>query len=719
MGKALHGVAERFLTDVRGPDLYPTGWDHDLTPEESKWIRTSAELAIATGVWKRSGGLLVEYPFLAVIGTGPGQMLDGLPRLLPAIAEQRAGSEEGERQVRPVLGVARCMTGFMDGVDFGEGLVLDHKTAKHSGYAKTSKTLAKDEQMLIYAAIVLAQDRDTCRRSGDIERVPVWQEEKEFVTVRHNVFLKNLDPTQPGQEPVYSVEAVIHRAEAVAFWVKVATLSEEMLKVRTVPVGEGLAKADNWEMVQGEANPGVGGGLRAALTASGDEHACSSYGGCLWKDVCWGRCKASQVVAKLLPPTPPPKPTPLIFRPGRYSATPSTENIFRSLPMPFKVTGAKAVPAQPVQEVTSVTTAEAPHVLNGGPPAGTPAPAPYTPPPAPAPYVEPPQMKLMYWTSFKGVVEKHDPHEPGWQTMLDQGAQIMAVGEEVSGWKHPGWYSFAVGSPALAPAPDAAALLTPVQLIGTPPVQVAQATPEPDATRKRLTEQVVAMAHGGPAVAPAAVQALFNTPPGEVPSPKPEPKVEPAKAPAEPITPKRRGRPKKIKPGDPVPGAQAGVVAVAATKATEPIQVVAGLEPVVPVPEQQTLLADSETARQLFGKPAYCPTCGFTHMKTPSGSECRDPFHYTGGDKPPTLSANVAIGPEATAPTVASLEQLPGAVDQSIPPESLSSMRARFPALWNTTYAGLLPSYAGDPVGFLRAVNKLFAEAVKDWEGQP
>ena len=325
VGKALHGVAERFLTDVRGPDLYPAGWDHDLTPDESRWVRTSAELAIKGEVWKRSEGLLVEYPFLAVIGSE----LDGLPQLLPAVAEQRAGAEEGERQVRPVPGVGRCVTGFMDGVDFGEGLVLDHKTTKHSGYAKTERTLAEDEQMLLYAAIVLAHDRDRVAKADEYQAESAEDSALRSVTVRHNVFLKNVGLREDGtrEDPVYPVDAVIHRAEAVAFWSKVVAMSEEMLKVRQVPVGEGLAKADNWEQVEGEANPGHSSpahgrsnqpGLRAALEAAGNEHACSSYGGCVWKDVCWGRCKASQVVAKLLPPAPPPKPTPLIFRPGRY-----------------------------------------------------------------------------------------------------------------------------------------------------------------------------------------------------------------------------------------------------------------------------------------------------------------------------------------------------------------------------------------------------------------
>lgn len=286
IGTRLHEVAERYITGQTASweGLFPPGWNKGLDEHESAWIRSSAEKAVARGVWQAIPDSMIEFPICFLVGD---EHVDarGLPLL--ARAETFKDEHDVRRVARPVAlydgsplpenwNRLPPYVGFIDHlVLWGDPpIVADHKTAKNRGYATTPAKLAEDTQVLSYAAVPL-----------------VIRPEIDLVRLHHNVFLKNEGAVDP-----YVVPAVAPLAKVQQVWKEIRISSAEMQLVRqqapriTDPANP-YRRADNWRKVKGAIE-------------EGRPEACREYGGCALRDLCQGRCTAEQIVRRMDSPDP-------------------------------------------------------------------------------------------------------------------------------------------------------------------------------------------------------------------------------------------------------------------------------------------------------------------------------------------------------------------------------------------------------------------------------
>lgn len=229
-GNVIHGVAERFFAaDDLGYDrvtkkpveLYPEGWEISYDRVDKKkalgkidlqqqaQIKLLVRRAIDEGIWTRRPGRVVEAEFL-----------------------------------RPVIDRI-AMIGYIDLILPDE--VHDHKSTKNMNYAKSSKDLETNTQLLIYAKEVIWRALEQGRKLTK-------------VVVRHNTFSK--DPKNPVVRAVsadVSAEAVEH------FWQQVQAKAGAMrtLKRAGIPV-------ESWSGVRGPASTDT----------------CNDYGGCAFRGIC-------------------------------------------------------------------------------------------------------------------------------------------------------------------------------------------------------------------------------------------------------------------------------------------------------------------------------------------------------------------------------------------------------------------------------------------------
>ena len=230
-------------------------------------------------MWERVPGRLVEFPLCMLIGHFDKQ---GMPLVC------RADVYDDEKGVRKIHAPKVLLNGdplpaqwdhlphYNGFIDFADmvmpsPLIGDHKSAKSRRYALTPAKLQVDVQMNCYSA-------------GALALLP----EAQSVRLRHNVFLK--DPA--ATEPAYPVNAEVTRDEVNRHWRQVVSWSIEMAELRKFhPMGEGVERADGWHKVKGAVEDG-----------RPDE--CQGYGGCPFRDVCFGRCSAQQLLTRLDAPNP-------------------------------------------------------------------------------------------------------------------------------------------------------------------------------------------------------------------------------------------------------------------------------------------------------------------------------------------------------------------------------------------------------------------------------
>lgn len=288
-GHVLHEAGERFL---RGElELFPDGWDEGLRPEERTWIQHLVKEAIRTGTWQVTPGSYLEYPVCLLVGP---QLLDAGEMPLRA----RAVVKEGENGVRVVQEPTEMhdgtplpagaldlpyYVGFIDHfvpAEVGTAALKDHKTAKHRGYAKKVKDITESTQLLTYACIPFS--------------MYPWMD---AVEAAYNIFLK--DDAAP--EPVYVVKDLIHRHQSAARWQTVIQVAQMMTTLRRqVPrlgdrprhkvMGDRVDRAANWKQVPGQIstrNPQI------------IKNSCDAYGGCPYRDMCFGRCTCEQLAYRL------------------------------------------------------------------------------------------------------------------------------------------------------------------------------------------------------------------------------------------------------------------------------------------------------------------------------------------------------------------------------------------------------------------------------------
>jgi hypothetical protein len=288
IGHVLHEVAERYLTRVAKTwlDLFPSGWDEGLESHESDWVKLCAELAVTKGLWQSSAGLLIEHPVALLVGD---RFLDS--RGMPLAARATTYTDEsGVRRIDQLVCLADGsplppgydelppVVGFIDMIDLTSASpwVIDHKSAKSRRYALTPEKLAVDVQVNLYAAYALGQ-----RPSAD------------RVLLRHNVFLKDFE----AKDIAYHVDAETTLSRVQEQWRTTIQAAKDMAEVRRIAPRiedphEPSKRADNCMKVS------------SAIDAGNAKDACSAYGGCPFKDVCYGRATPQQIVRRLDAPDP-------------------------------------------------------------------------------------------------------------------------------------------------------------------------------------------------------------------------------------------------------------------------------------------------------------------------------------------------------------------------------------------------------------------------------
>jgi PD-(D/E)XK nuclease superfamily len=286
IGHALHAVAERYITAqvASWEELFPLDWDKGLAPEEGAWIRDMAHRAVAKGVWQAVPNSLVELPLafltppefadargLPLLAKAETYLDETLTRRVSALTALYDGSPlpKGWDRLPPFVG-------FIDHLVLNEDppRVADHKTAKSRRYATTPGKLADDEQVLSYAAVPM-----------------VLRPEVTTVNVRHAVFIKEAG----GPDP-YCVEVPVSYEKVLKTWEDIRQAAADMQLVRemapkVVDPYNAAARANNWQRV------------KSAVEEGRAQEACSAYGGCPYKDVCFGRATAEQVVRRLDAPS--------------------------------------------------------------------------------------------------------------------------------------------------------------------------------------------------------------------------------------------------------------------------------------------------------------------------------------------------------------------------------------------------------------------------------
>lgn len=307
-GHVLHSVAERYILGktTSWEELFPKAWNAGLDEYESNQIRTMASKAVERGVWQAVPDSYIEFPLAFLVGP---EFVDarGLPLLAKADTYH---DEHGVRRIAqltslydgrplpPGWNVLPPYVGFIDHMILAATppTISDHKTSKNRKYATTPGKLAEDLQVLSYAAVPMA-----------------IRPEVDLVQLRHNLFLKD-DSAEP-----YVVPAVAPFDKVRATWNHIRANAVDMLRIRqdapkVVDASNPYARANNWQRV------------KSAIEEGRTKDACETYGGCPFKDICFGRATAEQVIRRLDSPDPQTivrAPEPTFGLRGRPAPTPS------------------------------------------------------------------------------------------------------------------------------------------------------------------------------------------------------------------------------------------------------------------------------------------------------------------------------------------------------------------------------------------------------------
>ncbi len=294
LGHALHAVGERFLLGLFATeqDLYIPGWDEGLEDFEKEWMRTVVRRAIATGIWSALPNAYIEFPILYLMGENHRDA-DGLP--LMAASNTYEDKEKVRRHGKPTQLIdgrplppdwdrLPLFVGFIDVMQLGTSpAIIDHKSAKSRKYTLTPKDLAEDSQVLSYAAAAW-------QLSG--ARVPV--------RLRHNVFLKaDVKP----EKQVFTTDAVAPLDAIQRQWehnratvLKMIQMRQQAPKLVDPDVRNHANKyakrANNYLKVP------------SALDQGRVREACDCYGGCPFREACFGRARIETVVQQLDAPDP-------------------------------------------------------------------------------------------------------------------------------------------------------------------------------------------------------------------------------------------------------------------------------------------------------------------------------------------------------------------------------------------------------------------------------
>lgn len=208
LGECLHDVAQRYAdADARGidpktgqeVDLYPKGWDAEVSATEAQLVQVLIKAAIDNGTLRR------------------------LPNAETELAFQYEAAD------------GASVIGFGDYVT--EDGYVDHKTTSNFKYNLTPAKLATNVQMLMGAVVVISR----ALKKG-IKLDEVW--------LRHNYFLK--DRANPKVKPI---EVIVTADEVRKFWKEtVLPVTSKMVDWKRRLKYESPAK---WRDVPGATSPGI------------------------------------------------------------------------------------------------------------------------------------------------------------------------------------------------------------------------------------------------------------------------------------------------------------------------------------------------------------------------------------------------------------------------------------------------------------------------------
>ena len=200
LGSALHSVVENYL---KGKELYPEGWDKEISKESSLRIAFLIDKAILTSILVDISNAEIEY----------------------SIEEKDLIIMDGDHG--PI-----SLIGFID-VLHPTG-IMDHKTAKTSKYIETPESLKKNQQLLIYAKAFIERNKKL-----NIS-IP------ENIHLRHNYFIF----AEYETDPLPVVETTVTPEEVEIAWKNVKISVEKMIKAAR------LIKSDDWKQIDGFSIPG-------------------------------------------------------------------------------------------------------------------------------------------------------------------------------------------------------------------------------------------------------------------------------------------------------------------------------------------------------------------------------------------------------------------------------------------------------------------------------
>jgi hypothetical protein len=281
LGHATHSVLERYILGQAGSweGLFPAGWDAGLDAHERSWVQDVTRRGIERGVIQAAPGSQVEVPIafltppehadargLPLLAKAETYLDDTLTRRVAKLTTLYDGQPlpSGWDRLPPFVG-------FIDHLMLRENppRVIDHKTAKNRRYATTEGKLAEDVQVLAYAALPL-----------------VLRPEVGVIRCLHNVFLKD-DSADP-----YSVAVDVTLEKVQRTWADIRQAAADMQLVRevapkVVDPSNPFVRANNWQRV------------KSAIEEGCAQESCNAFGGCAFKDACFGRATAEQVVRRL------------------------------------------------------------------------------------------------------------------------------------------------------------------------------------------------------------------------------------------------------------------------------------------------------------------------------------------------------------------------------------------------------------------------------------
>jgi len=286
VGGIMHEVIERVL---RGEALlYPTGWDQGLTTGEAEWVQEAVARGRAQGLLQLEPGSYVEWPLVLLVGE---EHLDvrGIPLVGQASIET---AEDGRRVITPPTSLIDGsplppgwdrlphLVGFIDHYHPRIGMdvppkVRDQKSAKNRRYGKKKHDIRESLQMLAYACLPFGMFPDV-----------------EEADAGYNVFLK--DPN--AAHPVYAVSDRIHVEDSRARWRSFIDQTEygEQLRKSFPMVGtrDSVGRAEHWRQVPGAVDIYQNDPKQI-------KERCDAFGGCPFRDLCFGRCNHEQITKRL------------------------------------------------------------------------------------------------------------------------------------------------------------------------------------------------------------------------------------------------------------------------------------------------------------------------------------------------------------------------------------------------------------------------------------